>query len=52
MQTVQLDMFISELRELEKHQKEEKDRKANKKIRAMFHILSDMAKEQLIEKNP
>lgn len=48
---IQLDMFITDLKELEKHQQEERDRKNNRKLRAAFHLLSDLGKE-LKEKTP
>lgn len=51
MQMIQLDMFIADLRALEKHQKEEKDKKNNRKLRAAFHLLGDLGKE-LKQKTP
>ena len=50
-QMIQTDMFIRDLRELQDHQKEEKDRKNNKKLRAAFHLLSDLGKG-MKEKTP
>lgn len=50
-QVIQLDLFIHELRQLEEHQKEEKDKKANRKLRAAFHLLGDV-KKQIKEKTP
>jgi len=48
---IQLDMFISDLRELEKLQKEEEERKNNRKLRAAFHLLSDLGRG-MKEKTP
>jgi hypothetical protein len=50
-QLIQTDMFISDLRELEKHQKDARDKKNNRKLRAAFHLLGDLGK-QLKEKTP
>ena len=44
-QELQYDLFIKDLRELEKMQNEEKAKKANKRLRAAFHVLGDLSKE-------
>lgn len=47
---VQLDLFIKDMKELEKHQKEEKDRKMNKQVRFVMHKATELAKEMQKEK--
>ncbi len=50
-ESLQYHLWIKDLRKLEEMQKEEREKKNNKKLRAAFHLLSDLGKS-MKEKTP